>query len=127
VADGHPPGLRASPPCFAGFDVSDLPSAHGEIRARVGGAGPPLLLLHGCPQSHVMWHSTAPLLAERFTVVGARHVGHRGALPRFYDDVLAIWRAWAADVRGGAVDATHFLVEDRPEEVVAALAGFLAG
>jgi haloacetate dehalogenase len=34
-----------------------------------GGAGPPLLLLHGYPQTHVMWHRVAPLLAQRFTVV----------------------------------------------------------
>lgn len=34
-----------------------------------GGAGPPLLLLHGYPQTHVMWHRVAPRLAQRFTVV----------------------------------------------------------
>ena len=34
-----------------------------------GGSGPPLLLLHGSPQSHVMWHKIAPRLAERFTMV----------------------------------------------------------
>ena len=41
------------------------------IHARVGGAGPPLLLLHGYPQTHVMWHQVAPALAESFTVVAA--------------------------------------------------------
>jgi haloacetate dehalogenase len=40
-----------------------------EIHAMVDGAGPPLLLLHGYPQTHVMWHRVAPTLAERFTVV----------------------------------------------------------
>ena len=39
------------------------------IHARIGGAGPPLLLLHGYPQTHVIWHKIAPRLAERFTVV----------------------------------------------------------
>ncbi len=34
-----------------------------------GGSGPPLLLLHGYPQTHVMWHKIAPRLAQRFTVV----------------------------------------------------------
>ena len=34
-----------------------------------GGAGPPLLLLHGFPQSHVMWHRVAPPLAARFSLV----------------------------------------------------------
>lgn len=37
----------------------------------VGGSGPPLLLLHGYPQTLVMWHKVAPVLAERFTVIAA--------------------------------------------------------
>ena len=51
--------------------------------------------------------------------------GARGALPLFYDDIEAIWRDWATDVSGGAVDAGHFLAEDRPEQVTARLAEFL--
>lgn len=38
----------------------------------------------------------------------------RGGLPRFYGDVLEVWRPWAPDVRGRAVDARHFLVETGP-------------
>ncbi|UPQ84072.1 alpha/beta hydrolase [Pseudomonas knackmussii] len=41
------------------------------IHYRQGGSGPPLLLLHGYPQTHVMWHKIADQLAERFTVVAA--------------------------------------------------------
>ena len=41
------------------------------IAYRKGGSGPPLLLLHGYPQTHVMWHRVADQLAERFTVVAA--------------------------------------------------------
>lgn len=52
--------------------------------------------------------------------------GANGALPVFYDDVLAIWRDWCDDVRGHAVEASHFLVEDQPEEVAAELADFFA-
>ena len=52
--------------------------------------------------------------------------GTRGALPVFYDDVLEIWRGWADDVRGRAVEASHFLVEDRPDEVAGELLGFFA-
>jgi haloacetate dehalogenase len=291
---------------FAGFEVHDIATPRGTIHARVGGSGPPVLLLHGYPQSHLMWHAAAPLLAERHTVVAAdlagygdsfrpapaadhlphskralatdlvaamgalgfdrfavvghdrggrvgyrmaldhperverlavldivptgevwrradrwfgigywhwsflaqpaplperliggdpdayfeHHVrrlgigadperypaevmaayrrilhdptavqaicedyragasidadhddadrgkrtiacpvlalwGARGALPIFYDDVLAIWREWAPDVRGRSVGASHFLVEDRPEEVAAELSDFL--
>jgi haloacetate dehalogenase len=41
------------------------------IHAVVGGSGPPVLLLHGWPQTHAMWHGVAPVLAQKFTVVCA--------------------------------------------------------
>ena len=40
-----------------------------EIFARIGGSGPPLLLIHGFPQTHAMWHKVAPALMQRFTCV----------------------------------------------------------
>jgi haloacetate dehalogenase len=49
----------------------------------------------------------------------------RGALPRFYGDVLDVWRPWAPDVTGQGLDASHFLVEDQPEQVAAILSDFL--
>jgi haloacetate dehalogenase len=52
--------------------------------------------------------------------------GTRGALPVFYGDVLAVWRAWGRDVSGRGVDASHFLVEDEPGEVAGELAEFFA-
>lgn len=54
---------------FEGFVQDRIVTSGAEINLRVGGSGPPLLLLHGYPQSHVMWHRVAPRLAERFTVV----------------------------------------------------------
>ncbi len=51
---------------------------------------------------------------------------NRGALPRFYGDVLDVWRPWAGDVRGTGLDATHFLAEDSPEETADRLLAFLA-
>jgi haloacetate dehalogenase len=46
-----------------------LRTSAAEIHCVVGGSGPPLLLLHGYPQTHAMWHRIAPRLAEQFTVV----------------------------------------------------------
>ena len=54
---------------FDGFEAKRLPVNGTEINLRTGGSGPALLLVHGYPQSHVMWHKIAPRLAERFTVV----------------------------------------------------------
>jgi haloacetate dehalogenase len=48
----------------------------------------------------------------------------RGQLPRWFH-VLNVWRRWADDVRGDGIDAGHFLAEDAPEPVSAALATFL--
>jgi haloacetate dehalogenase len=72
---------------FDGFATHDLDTPRGRIHARVGGSGPPVLLLHGYPQSHLMWHSTAPRLAERFTVVAADLAGYGDSLkPAAADD-----------------------------------------
>ncbi|MGH7707225.1 MAG: alpha/beta fold hydrolase [Vulcanimicrobiaceae bacterium] len=54
---------------FDGFSSHTIDAGEVRIHARVGGSGPPLLLLHGYPQTHVCWHAVAPLLARRFTVV----------------------------------------------------------
>jgi haloacetate dehalogenase len=51
------------------FEQTRIATAGAEINLRRAGQGPPLLLLHGYPQTHVMWHKIAPALAERFTVV----------------------------------------------------------
>jgi haloacetate dehalogenase len=50
----------------------------------------------------------------------------RGGLPIFYGDVLEVWRPWAPDLRGEALDASHFLAEDRPEDTASRLLAFLA-
>ena len=52
-----------------GFKQDRITTTGAEINLRRAGEGPPLLLLHGYPQTHVMWHKIAPALAERFTVV----------------------------------------------------------
>jgi haloacetate dehalogenase len=68
---------------FDGFQVFDLPTPATTIHGRHGGAGPPVLLLHGIPETHLMWHRVAPVLAERFTVVASdlRGYGDSGTPP----------------------------------------------
>jgi haloacetate dehalogenase len=56
---------------FEGFELRFIPTKEATIRARVGGSGPPVLLLHGHPQTHVMWRHVAVDLARDFTVVAA--------------------------------------------------------
>jgi haloacetate dehalogenase len=54
---------------FPGFQSHWIDTDAGRIFARSGGSGPPVVLLHGFPQSHVMWHLVAPELAKTHTVV----------------------------------------------------------
>jgi haloacetate dehalogenase len=56
---------------LAGFTRSTVAVTGTDIAVAVAGTGPPLLLLHGFPQTMAMWHEVAPVLAEHFTVVCA--------------------------------------------------------
>lgn len=68
---------------FDGFSEFDIEVSDTTIHGRVGGEGPPLLLLHGIPETHMMWHRVAPMLAERYTVVATdlRGFGDSGKPP----------------------------------------------
>ena len=57
------------PELFPGFESRRFTTRGAEIFARLGGEGPLLFLLHGYPQTHVIWHKLAPRLAGRFRVV----------------------------------------------------------
>jgi len=72
----------------------------GELRLRRGGSGPPLLLLHGNPQTHAMWHKVAPRLAERYTVVCPDLRGYGGSFkpPATADHAPYAKRAMARDM-----------------------------
>ncbi|WP_244488646.1 alpha/beta hydrolase [Bosea sp. Leaf344] len=56
---------------FPGFRLLDVATSGARIRVRTGGQGPALLLLHGYPQTHALWHKLADRLSRRFTLVCA--------------------------------------------------------
>jgi len=122
---------------FEGFEEGRLQLPDAEVYYRKGGSGPPVLLLHGFPQTHAAWHRVAPLLADRYTVVvpdlrgygrsvgpapDAEHLHYaKRAMAR---DVLALMRSLghprffvAGHDRGGRVG--YRLALDAPESVAA--------
>ena len=120
------------------FTSRTIATAGARIFLRQGGNGPPLLLLHGYPQTHVMWHRVAPVLAERFTVVcpdlrgygdsskpagGTDHAAYaKRAMAQDMVEVMAALGfarfAVAGHDRGGRV--THRLCLDHPRAVTRA-------
>ena len=97
VRDNHCARLRM---LFPGCTLATVAVSGGDIRLRHGGSGPPLLLLHGNPQSHLMWHGVASQLAERFTVVCPDLRGYGGSFkpPATPDHAPYAKRAMAADM-----------------------------
>ncbi len=63
--------MTAADDLFPGFGEHLIDTGEAVIHARVGGSGPGLLLLHGYPQTHAMWHRVTPALAQSFTVIAA--------------------------------------------------------
>jgi haloacetate dehalogenase len=61
---------------YPGFASEWINTSSGRIFARVGGKGPPLLLLHGFSETNVMWHRVAPQLADKFTLIIADLPGY---------------------------------------------------
>ncbi len=84
------------------FAVHDVDVAGVRIHAAVGGEGPPVLLLHGYPQTHLLWHRVAPALAESHTVVLAdlRGYGDSDRPASVPDHASYGKRAMAADQLG---------------------------
>ncbi|MCC7273490.1 MAG: alpha/beta hydrolase [Alphaproteobacteria bacterium] len=84
---------------FEGFRQGDAETRAGAIRHVVGGNGPPVLLLHGHPQTLAMWHRVAPLLAREFTVVASDLRGYGDSVKPPGDPTHATYskRAMAQD------------------------------
>lgn len=130
--------MALPPNFFPGFERKRIAVPGAEIAAVVGGSGPPLLLLHGFPQSLVMWHRVAPALSERFTVIAtdlrgygessvpATLPGHASySFRALAGDQLAVMTALGFDKflvcghdRGART--THRMALDHPERVTAA-------
>ena len=124
-----------SPAAFQDFDTVDADVGETHIFLRRSGSGPAVLLLHGFPQTHLMWRRVAPLLARCFTVVcpDLRGYGRSGCPPSRPDHAPYAKRAMAKDMvalmetlgfprfcvaghdRGGRV--AYRLALDHPERV----------
>jgi haloacetate dehalogenase len=120
---------------FPDFVQRRISTSGTEISAIIGGSGPPVLLLHGYPQSHAMWHKIGPRLAQQFTVVcpDLRGYGDSGKPVADPDHSTYSKRAMAQDQvevmhalgferfalvghdRGARV--AHRLARDHPEQV----------
>ncbi|SED53908.1 haloacetate dehalogenase [Rhizobiales bacterium GAS191] len=84
---------------FPGFESHWIDVSMGRIFARSAGDGPPIVLLHGFPQTHVCWHLVAPLLAKTHRVVCMDMRGYGwSSAPESRDGALYAKRAMAADV-----------------------------
>ena len=90
----------ALPNLFPGFEGRHFATEGAEIFARIGGEGPPLVLLHGYPETHVMWHRVAPALAKHFRLflLDLRGYGSSSAPPTVPDHSTYSKRAMARDV-----------------------------
>src|SRR5258708_2276734 len=120
---------------FDGFERKRVKTAGAEIALVQGGSGAPLLLLHGYPQTHAIWHKVAPQLARHFTLVipdlrgygsSRKPLPHADHLPyskrvmaRDMVEVMTVLGfaqfAVAGHDRGGRV--TYRLALDHPERV----------
>ena len=94
---------------FDGFEAITVETGEAAVHLRRGGAGPPVLLLHGFPQTHVMWHRVAPALARAFTVVAAdlRGYGASGRPPTTPDHGPYSKRAMAGDLAAAMTRLGH--------------------
>jgi haloacetate dehalogenase len=120
---------------YPGFAHRRVRTSGADIDLVTGGSGPPLLLLHGYPETHVMWRKVAPRLARDFTLVipDLRGYGDSSKPPSTHDHAAYSKRALAQDQvetmaalgherfrvaghdRGARV--THRLLRDHPERI----------
>ncbi len=113
---------------FSGFATERITTEDVSLQVWRGGQGPPLLLLHGYPQTHAMWHRVAPALAERFSVVCPDLRGYGDSDKPAGDDTHAVYakRTMAEDqlamMRGLGFDRFAVAGHDRGARVALRLA-----
>nr|WP_315596469.1 alpha/beta hydrolase [uncultured Cupriavidus sp.] len=113
---------------FDGFTTHRIDHEGVPIHAVVGGDGPPLLLLHGHPQTHVIWHKVVGELARHFTVVATdlRGYGDSGKPAGLADHANYSKRVMAADqlavMRALGFERFRVLAHDRGARVAHRLA-----
>jgi haloacetate dehalogenase len=92
----------ASPPRLAGFEYQRVDVDGVTVNCAVQGSGPPLLLLHGYPENHLMWRHVAPVLAEDHTVVVADLRGYGDSAKPAPDPAMLVYakRSMARDQAG---------------------------
>ncbi len=120
VSQGQP--CPISPICFPATRPKWINTTSGRIFARVGGKGPPLLLLHGFSSTHVMWHRVAPQLADRFTLIIADLPGYGWSdMPESDKRPHALYQARdGADHGGGDGSSSAMCISRSPATIAAA-------
>jgi hypothetical protein len=115
------------PVMFEGFALERVDVGEAVLRVRHGGDGPPLLLLHGHPHIDRAHDEADRSAGRRVSCPTLIAWSIHDDLEELYGDPLAIWRAWAGDVRGARIDSGHHMAEEAPAELADALRAFLSG
>ena len=102
------------PDLYPGFQSRFVQTSHAVIHVRIGGEGPPLVLLHGFPQTGAEWHKVAPQLAKHFTLIIPDLRGYGLSSAPKGDTTLYSKRAMADDV----IDVLNALGHTQPVRLV---------
>jgi alpha-beta hydrolase superfamily lysophospholipase len=129
-------------PRIPGFETRTVEVGGRPLRVAIGGDGPPVLLLHGFPQTSLAWREVAPRLAGHRVVCpdlpgygasAGSDGGPEAHAKRATGDLperligAEVWARWAPDLRTRVLPGGHLLPEERPAEVADASLDLLDG
>lgn len=106
--------VNGLPDLYPGFQSRFIETCNAKIHVRIGGDGPPLVLLHGFPQTGAEWHKVAPELAKHFTLIIPDLRGYGFSSAPKGDTTLYSKRSMAEDV----IDVLNELGHTRPVRIV---------